>query len=543
MNSASTDFWKQGFAYDLMRANRDAFFELLNALGPTERRRFRLNPEAQEFAELQSLTPHSDLALYSYITYMRAVPGYNRLLQQWYGNTIDAFRLNLACVLDGFATYPNRLQSAAQLWGKTMRHHHGRHFRTKARLWQLTNPTCGRGENAPKASALRMTSVEGFWLAEFLKVVGLFTVGMPLRVKEGVFRKLYVLRPVQKELAALDGMMREVRTKMSDASAAKLDIMVVLRLARMLVEHVQEAIKPNSDVALPAASRDALFQTGVYADGFESATYMDMGSVYAAMNVASIRIPPWFRSMTTVEEVQSVRALIDEHMRVIWSIEDERQEEGNEAVELLRRYREFLSGSDTGSFFDFAATYSVYALAKLHRRQKVRLLTIAGLETLMEHSNDKRTLAPIFENEGFQEIARAIRNSTVTVHLRKGTNPEYPYELRYGLGRDIRATGAYQADFLLVLSDFLTSYINENIRIQQRIRDGFLPDRREYWRSFPKEEYLEQIAQLCAEYGSELVCSLLVAYGHMVGSRRSSKQPSRTPPSDTAGEEPNAQET
>ena len=71
----------------------------------------------------------------------------------------------------------------------------------------------------------------------------------------------------------------------------------------------------------------------------------------------------------------------------------------------------------------------------------------------MERSNDNRTLAPIFENEGFKEIAGAIRHSTVTAHLRKGTDPKYPYELRHGLGREIRATGAYQAEFIKVLGD------------------------------------------------------------------------------------------
>ena len=78
----------------------------------------------------------------------------------------------------------------------------------------------------------------------------------------------------------------------------------------------------------------------------------------------------------------------------------------------------------------------------------------------------------------------------------------------------------------------MISYNNENTRIQQRIRDGSLPDRPSIGDAYPREECLKQIAQLCDEYGSELCCSMLVAYGHLVGSGDSSDKHAKKTPSD-----------
>ena len=76
---------------------------------------------------------------------------------------------------------------------------------------------------------------------------------------------------------------------------------------------------------------------------------------------------------------------------------------------------------------------------------------------------NKKELTPIIESEGFQNIARAIRQSTVTLqYMAKSGNP--PYDIRYGLGQELRRKANYPDEFIQELGDFLHSFNAENAR-------------------------------------------------------------------------------
>ena len=79
--------------------------------------------------------------------------------------------------------------------------------------------------------------------------------------------------------------------------------------------------------------------------------------------------------------------------------------------------------------------------------------------------NEKK-LTPIIESEGFQNIARAIRQSTVTLqYMAKSGNP--PYDIRYGLGQELRRKANYPDEFIQELGDFLHSFNAENARVAE----------------------------------------------------------------------------
>ena len=109
------------------------------------------------------------------------------------------------------ANCPNKLKPAAEVWEKAMRSNRAGPVRSKAMLGQLTNPTCGKGQHALKTSSLRMTNVEGFWLTEYLKLVGLFTVGVPRLVKGSADRKTYVLASREGRTWSLRRVMQNLR--------------------------------------------------------------------------------------------------------------------------------------------------------------------------------------------------------------------------------------------------------------------------------------------------------------------------------------------
>src|SRR5205807_2663803 len=79
-------------------------------------------------------------------------------------------------------------------------------------------------------------------------------------------------------------------------------------------------------------------------------------------------------------------ALLNEHVRLIQGLRTSKGDEGSEEYELLRFYRDFLSGHDLRPLWKFTTAYSGY-LIRQHEREKscarqIRQLSYAGLEIL-----------------------------------------------------------------------------------------------------------------------------------------------------------------
>ncbi len=207
--------------------------------------------------------------------------------------------------------------------------------------------------------------------------------------------------------------------------------------------------------------------------------------------------------------------MLKEHRQVIGSIALSKGEEGSEELELLRRYRDFVSGHDTETFFDFAARYGDYYLGKRYRNQWAAQFTTEGISTLMAQAKEREKLSPILANEGFQAIATAIRRATVIAQFQAARESGYPYEVRYGLGQQLLRSAAYPEEFIAALSEFLQSYNAENARIAERIAKGSLKNTGRNRRAMVQTEHIKEIVRLVDQYeSSELICKMLVAYGY-----------------------------
>lgn len=114
-------------------------------------------------------------------------------------------------------------------------------------------------------------------------------------------------------------------------------------------------------------------------------------------------------------------------------------------------------------------------------------------------------LMEILENDGFRNIAYAIRHSTVIPQYLKQKGDAL-YDVRYGLGMELKRKAAYPKEFLAALGGFIHEYNQENAQKyeskgQQRRKNVRTSD-------------LDDITRLVDKFGSELVCNLLVAYGY-----------------------------
>ncbi len=117
-----------------------------------------------------------------------------------------------------------------------------------------------------------------------------------------------------------------------------------------------------------------------------------------------------------------------------------------------------------------------------------------------------KPLLPIVKNDGFQNVAYAIRYSTVIPQSRKARGQDSLYEVRYGLGAELKRKATVRDEFIVALSEFMQSYNQEN---SQKLESTGQQMRRNL-----RTTDIEEIVRLVDEYGSEVVANLLIAYGY-----------------------------
>ena len=117
-----------------------------------------------------------------------------------------------------------------------------------------------------------------------------------------------------------------------------------------------------------------------------------------------------------------------------------------------------------------------------------------------------KPLSEIIENPGFQNVAYAIRHSSVIPQGRKARDQETLYEVRYALGMDLKRKSTVRDDFITALADFMQSYNQENSRVLERSNQQMRRDIR--------TSDVQEVVKLVDAHGAEVVANLLVAYGY-----------------------------
>ncbi len=218
------------------------------------------------------------------------------------------------------------------------------------------------------------------------------------------------------------------------------------------------------------------------------------------MNLSFLGLPDWMPRSVLFADAQEFQAILQEHRERIRSIDESR----SEGYTLLLQYRNFVSGNDLAAFFAFCIDYSNYLMSELERSHfYVRPFTETNLRRLIEMNQPK--LSPILTNEGFRNVAEAIRRSTVIPqYIGRKTSR---FDIRYGLGQELKRKAQYSDEFVQALADFMQRYNEENVRVYERT-DG------QARRKAITTSDIEMIVGLVDEYGSETICNLLVAFGY-----------------------------
>ena len=131
-------------------------------------------------------------------------------------------------------------------------------------------------------------------------------------------------------------------------------------------------------------------------------------------------------------------------------------------------------------------------------------------------SSQPTLYTPILENKGFQNIAYAIRQSTVIAQMRKKEG-DRRYDVRYGLGQDLLRKSQYADEFLKAITEFVVKYNAENAQVMET-RPG-------PYRSSIHIDDVKALYELIDHYqDAELICKSLIAFGYARSGKKSGEE-------------------
>jgi hypothetical protein len=433
---------------------------------------------------------------------------YNDLVWRWQ-NLAPYFPENLRHILIMCATPQMDEEAVRKAWcGRMKKLGVGVKDDGKTTLIQLFNPSQGKGQNFPKpflsSTYIRSGGInlDGFWLLEYLKAVGMYHCAVPRRVQGTDDRKTYALAPVNMRLGANDNVLADFQETLWNDTAVKMDILAALRYTRCFLHWCEESRGQDLMAELLGQGPEN-FVAGMYV-----AYYKNLGQASAVMNLSFIELPRWMR-VETPSDVTLYKEVIEEHENIISSIDEEKG-----GYDLLVYYRDFLSGGRWEAFFDFTAAYGPFLMRELDREHYwVKPFTIENLRRLIMKSNEP--LMPILESPGFRNIAEAIRRSTIIPQYRGRGESEY--DIRYGLGQELKRKALYNHEFIAALSEFMQSYNAENARVYEKTG-------KQYRKNILTSD-IEDVVRLVDKYGATTVGNLLIAFGYARETKEEEEEP------------------
>ena len=307
--------------------------------------------------------------------------------------------------------------------------------------------------------------------------------------------------------------MQAFRKGIYRSSSIKADITVLLNYVEEFLRYIQRSDQRQRFGKV----RDAV-------DGFYSAYFKKSGKNRTALsltNLAFLQVPSWvsFHSdIPTDDEIALYQELIKHQRDVLFyrymtngKFEEFVDEDKSEGNNLLRCYREYLSGGRLDALLDFFAGLGILIMHQIAQQKPgqpdtYRQIKTTHIRRLIEAMES--TLQTVLDDEGFREVARAIRLCTVTAQRLKAKKIKPQHEIRYGLAQELKRKAPFKHEFTSAIMEFINQYQTENARNRERggsnIHEVTTTDIRR----------LAALIDACPGNSAEPVASLLLAFGY-----------------------------
>ncbi|HLC15893.1 MAG TPA: hypothetical protein VJL89_06670 [Thermodesulfovibrionia bacterium] len=386
-------------------------------------------------------------------------------------------------------------------WIKHELFHEGKKKKTPVNVTssQIFNPATGKSVHAAKTiakspSAISQEVINPF--AEWMKYRG--ANNAMLAYRNGDDFKFFVIEPANIGVTAIS----ELRTKLRDLNlwgGIRLDIHASLRLAELLI--MRSDVMEQDGINLRGKALPKVVK------GLRQAFFKNLGMGAALMNDAFLPLPDWF-VLEDKEDANKFIGIIREH---IGDTENggclnSLKEDHSDDVPILQQYRKWLTTSDINDFLYFHAIFAEHIIKKRAIKEWVREFTEKNLNIIFIR---RYGLKEIVENNGFVNIARAIRNSTISSFKKPDGKWHSGFETQFGMAQEWKQKikGGIQV-FMPIISDFI---VKHNWEAVHKLKKNSPP---------VSQDDLNDLIQLIEKHGLELVAMLLLAYGYARASKR-----------------------
>lgn len=366
----------------------------------------------------------------------------------------------------------------------------GKPFVKNITATQLYNPNQGQGLNKLKADGLNRKNFDSSWIAETMKISGALSDMVCQLVKVGSSYDLKVAVPEYKKIGWGNKreLMQRFKKYLKGNTPIKIDILDILLLTEKLVELTAIEGKPGK------------LKNSV--TGLRTVYQKDLGQNKAVVNIGFLQVPD-FIEIATEDEKKDWLEILKEQRQIIGSIE-----ELGSTIQGLMWYRDFISGSDLNSFFNFSFWYGVYLSSQLSNKKYARAFTVESLNKFYMSMDTK--LREIVENKGFVAVAKAIRQSTVNLQYTPKENRKY--EVRYGVAQTLQVKSKTPEDLAEYIGEFIAAYNAETAR--QTEKSG------QVLRANVREDELTEFYVLLDRFSSKLVGAMLASYGFALSAKK-----------------------
>jgi hypothetical protein len=488
---------------------------VFNVSEASEQRRLYLGSRYQQGKTNNSEIepPDSRTQNSSVLVSMRHDSNHNSLWKDFW-DIKDNFGHLASCILEVYSqVFSLNTESRTQLVTDLFKTKTSQKLPTSASAVKIYMPSLVQGINRIKADSNKSDSQKSDWLQLLFIATGFFEFAIVERVKisDRVFDwRVVGLNPQEITLDKYKQVLDLLRTSSPAGGGhgiARFDAELVIKMSIQFLDH-----HPSKDNLEPEnkARRSRLSQKRnirEYISGFLGTHFGSKGQVYGVKDIFSLNLPNWIKPQD-YEDLTNYIKVLQEHLVIVQSLSSDK---GN--TELLNAYRDFITGNELKQFFPFQILYCDYVVKQLANAEvrEPRLFSIGGLNLMVrsfqKNDRDKISITEITNNPGFKNIAQAINSATVYA----GKN-EKGWERIYGLAQRLGSQTASKKDFIVELMSFLASYENENLRIDEDLRNH--NKTRRIWTT---KDDLDSLIELIEQHGSNLVGNLLIAYGYAQG--------------------------
>lgn len=379
--------------------------------------------------------------------------------------------------------------------------------------WKATSsglfcPSAIKGFNELKPSGTSRGSVPVDDFEEWLRYIGYWQSAHLVSDSENI--RVYVPVPMRLSSRSIGRLASRLENEMLIGCGPKSDILAVLALARLLIECSREyhepSTAPDPELSIPLGASPAKLLSGLYVTHFAKTSQR----AYGVQSTAVLALPDWF-PITTYQEAEDWLSILDEHRRIITGLRNDRSDE----IGLLIVYRRFLEKRGEAALWtliEFMERYGVFVIRANGLRQESRIrwvtrFTDQYFRRIVMGTNVQ--LVAIIDDPGFDALARAVRQATVTAQNKRARQDKDAWrEVRYELLHDIHRTRKVPGDaFVECISEFISRYNYENARHREVKKDI---------KAAPanvSDEEFKFFAALVDRHGAPVVGALLAAYG------------------------------